>query len=133
MNSSKLPGAAASAAWLEQRGLHAGRTPHWYVDIIIESESPDTRFEMNIYPEEWGYVFRRGPRMSSIRITDVPFVHGLDDHRLLSQTPPLDRIGDLLVALERKYDFAFHRESASVKSNLTRATGAVRSWLEGQR
>ncbi len=126
-------GAAASAAWLEARGLDTTRTPHWYVEITIESDSPDVRFELNIYPEEWGVVFRRGARVSSIRVTDVAFVHGLDEHGLLSQLLGLDRIGDLLVQLERRFGLTFLRTRATVRTNLVRATAVVRPWLLGSR
>jgi len=132
----KLPttiGAAASAAWAEQQGLDVSRTPHWYVEISVPTDSADTRFEINVYPEEWGVVFQRGNRVSSIRVTDIPFVHGLDDHRLLKDLPELAKIDDLLASLERRYDVAFHRTRATVRSNLIRATAIVRPWLVGQR
>jgi hypothetical protein len=133
MNGSTTIGAAASAAWIERQGLDVSATPHWYVEIAIPSDDVDTRFEINIYPEEWGIVFRRSTRVSSIRVTDVPFVHGLDDHRLLSHLPALEQIDDLLALLELRYDVAFHRMRASVRSNLVRSTAVVRSWLVGAR
>lgn len=75
-------GSRASAAWLEQRGLDARQTPHWYVEITLAARhaSDEVAFELNIYPEEWGYVLRAGSRVSSIRVTDVVFVHGKDDY-----------------------------------------------------
>jgi hypothetical protein len=125
-------GAVASGRWLDERGLDASRTPHWYVEISIGSDSADTRFELNIYPEEWGYQFRRGARVSSIRVTDIAFVHGFDDYRLLADTPPLDRIEDLLVTIERRCDIGFRRDRPTVHSNLARAAMVVRSWLESR-
>ena len=133
MNTSTTIGGAASAAWIEQHGLDVSRAAHWYVEISIPTDSADTRFEINIYPEEWGIVFRRGSRVSSIRVTDVPFVHGLDDHRLISQLPALERIDDLLGLIEQRYDVAFHRMRATVRSNLPRATAIVWPWLVGAR
>jgi hypothetical protein len=127
---SKTVGALASGAWLEQRGLDASRVPHWYVEITIGTDSPDTRLEVNIYPEEWGFVFRRGQRVSSIRITDVAFVHGVDEHRLLAETPSLERICDLLATLERRHAMTFLRDRPSVRSNLVRATSVIRPWME---
>lgn len=126
-------GAAASAAWIEQHGLDASRTPHWYVEITIPTDSPGVQFEINIYPEEWGVIFRREHRVSSLRVTDIPFIHGLDEHRLLPDLPPLDRIDDLLALLERREGLAFHRARATVRSNLNRATSMVRAWLVGKR
>jgi hypothetical protein len=133
MNRITTLGAAATAAWVRQHGLDVARTPHWYVEISVPTDSVDIRLEINLYPEEWGVVFRRGNRVSSVRVTDVPFVHGLDDHKLLSELPELARIDDLLAVLERRYDVAFHRTRVTVRSNLTRATAIVRSWLVGQR
>lgn len=78
-------------------------------------------------------MFRRGHRVSSIRVTDVQFVHGLDDHHMLKDLPDLTKIDDLLALLERRYDVAFHRTRATVRSNLVRATAIVRPWLVGQR
>jgi hypothetical protein len=130
---SKILGAAASAAWIEARGLDATRVPHWYVEITVESDSLDTRFELNIYPEEWGFVFRRGTRVSSIRVTDLPFVHGPDEYQLLAQTPELGDIVDLLDQLERRFDLTFQRYRATVRSNLVRAAAVVRPWLAGSR
>ena len=126
-------GAAESVAWIDHQGLDTSRTVHWYVEISIPTESADTTFELNIYPEEWGVVFRRGPRVSSIRVTDVPFVHGLDEHRLLQELPGLDRIDTLLASLERRYEIEFQRARAAVRTNLVRATAIVRPWLVSQR
>ncbi len=127
---SKTIGALASSAWLARRKLDASRIAHWYVEITIASDMPDTRLEINIYPEEWGFVFRRGKRVSSIRVTDVAFVHGLDDYQLLRDTPSLEGIGDLLATLERCYGARFLRDRPTVRSNLVRAAAVVRPWLE---
>jgi hypothetical protein len=125
-------GAAASHRWLIDRGLEPPSS-HWYVEIRIETDVLDVRFELNIYPEEWGFVFRYGRRVSSIRITDVAFVHGRDEHQLLSKTPPLEQIGELLAELEQRYVVRFAHKSAIVKSNLIRATAAIRPWLQAPR
>jgi hypothetical protein len=124
----KTLGAAESATWLQRRGLTASK-PHWFVEIAIEADSPDTRFELNIYPEEWGFVLRRGSRVSSIRVTDVAFIHGQDDHDLLALTPSLDKVGNLLAEIQRRHGMIFRRTAATVRTNLVRATVAVRSWL----
>jgi hypothetical protein len=125
-------GAAASSRWLEARGLDAKTVPHWYVEIVIASDVADTVIDVNIYPEEWGFVFRHGARVSSIRVTDIPFVHGRDDFSLLRDTPQLDRIGDLLATLERRFDVRFQRVRPTVKTNLSRAVAAASRWLVHQ-
>jgi hypothetical protein len=133
MNGPSITGAAATAAWAQKHGLDTTRTAHWHVEISIPTDVADTLFEINIYPEEWGIVFRRGSRVSSIRVTDIPFVHGHDDHRLLALLPDLEKIDDLLAVLERRYDVAFHRARATIRTNLVRAATNVRPWLVGQR
>lgn len=124
-------GARASAAWLEDRGLDTRQTTQWYVEItlIAPDTDYDVGFELNIYPEEWGYILRAGSRVSSIRITDIPFVHGRDDHQLLSVTPELANIGRLVTFIETRKAVVFHRTQAHVRSNLARATSVVRAWL----
>jgi hypothetical protein len=124
-------GSRASAAWLEQRGLDARQTPHWYVEITLAARhaSDEVAFALNIYPEEWGYVLRAGSRVSSIRVTDVVFVHGKDDHQLLPLTPELDHVGELIALIETRTLVAFRRSRAAVRSNLVRASSVVRAWL----
>lgn len=124
-------GARASAAWLEDLGLDTGRVPRWYVEVALAAvdEDDDLRFELNVYPEEWGYVLRAGTRVSAIRISDAPFIHGRDDHQLLPLTPGLSRIGDLIAVIETRRIVAFRRSQAMVRSNLVRATSVVRTWL----
>ncbi len=126
-------GARASAAWAAQLGLDVADTPHWYVEIALGTEPQDAQLDLNIYPEEWGIVFRRGNRVSSIRVTDVAFVHGKDDHGLLSGFPELARFDELLATLERRYDLQFLRTHPTVRSNVRRALAGVRPWLIGSR
>lgn len=126
-------GARAAAAWTAQLGLDVNGTPHWYVEIGLPTDTADTQLDLNIYPEEWGIVFRRGNRVSSIRVTDVAFVHGKDDHGLLTGFPELARFDELLATLERRYDLVFQRTQPAVRSNLRRAVAGVRAWLIGSR
>lgn len=126
----KTLGALASLRWLDERGLDSSKAPHWYVEISIDSDQRDTRLELNIYPEEWGFVLRRGSKVSSIRITDVPFVHGLDDFKLLAETPALAEFGSLVAKLERRFEVGFQTTRATVRSNLVRAGAVIRPWLE---
>lgn len=123
----KILGAAESATWLAERGLVP--VPHWFVEIEIGSDEPDIGIVINIYPEEWGFVFRRGPHVSSIRITDVPFVHGADDDSLLAHTPRLEHLEQLLAGLEHRFGITFQRASVIVHANLIRASAVVRAWL----
>jgi hypothetical protein len=128
----KTVGAAASDEWLRTRGLRTTE-PHWYVEITVPSDVEGTRLEINIYPEEWGFVVRHGSRVSAIRITDLPFAHSTDDLRLLAEVPTLENIGDLIDGLELRLDVSFHRMRPLVRSNIAKATAAVRSWMLGAR
>jgi hypothetical protein len=124
-------GALASQRWLEERGL-ASSTTHWYVEITMRpwnDEQGTTVLTVNIYPEEWGVIFRHNYKASSLRVTDEPFVHGRDDFTLLADLGELTGLGDLLVKLERRFGFAFDRAHATVQSNIRRATPVVRGWL----
>src|SRR4051794_31932290 len=85
-------GPLASAAWLVARGLQP-KEARWFVEIELASDTgisegtEQARLLLEVYAEEWGYRFQRGERVSWIRVTDVPFVHGRDDHELLQKTP----------------------------------------------
>ncbi len=131
-------GAQAAASWLRERRLGARQQP-WYVEVAIDvtdrpvsitfSHDTDTRFHLNVYPEEWGVFFCHGSRASWIRVTDQPFVHGRDDHSLLAQRPELHKIGYLVHALEARYGVEFRREHALVRTNLVSGQRAIRAWL----
>jgi hypothetical protein len=127
----KTLGAVASRAWLEARGLEPRGDAGWYIEVDLRADLPGARFELNLYPEEWGFIFRVHPRMSSIRITDLAFVHGLDEFRLLDRTPRLEQLAILLAALEHEYMLRFDHDGASVRTNLdeVHTTAAVRAWL----
>jgi hypothetical protein len=127
MRPTETTGAAASAAWLAARGLQLA--PHWYVEVNLPSADGSAVLDLNIYPEEWGFVFRHATRVSSIRVTDIPFVHGKDDFGLLAHTPPLEQIHDLLGRLEQRFDMTFQSARATVRTNLEKATASSRAWL----
>jgi hypothetical protein len=132
-------GPMASAAWLAERELYP-RVPRWSVAIAIGTgaETPPvdfdptaaTRLQLEIYAEEWGFLFCHGGLVSWIRITDVPFVHGRDEHALLNATPTLKRIGQLLYTLEHRFVIRFDRRAAAVRSTLERSERAIRTWIE---
>ncbi len=122
-------GASESRAWLEHTCLDPNGERHWYVEVALESDEPGTRLELNIYPDEWGFVFRSGNRVSSIRITDRAFVHGSDDHQLLAHVPALESVPTFLGTLEERFGVTFIRHRAVVRSTLVRASSIVKPWL----
>lgn len=130
-------GARAAHGWIDSLGLVSEKP--WYVEAALDvfdrpasltySGDADTRFHLNVYPEEWGIFFCHGSRASWIRVTDEPFVHGRDDYHLLVELPLLASIGSLVRALEARYTIAFQREHALVRTNVVGGKQAVRKWL----
>lgn len=123
----KTLGADAAERWLMTLGLRA--SPRWYIEIVMPG-GEGTRLDLNVYGEEWGYVFQHAGRTSWIRITDIAFVHGRDEHALLASTPDLLDMHALLAQLEASHGVRFARATAIVHSNLPGATERVRTWLE---
>lgn len=128
-------GPLASAAWLVARGL-SPREPRWYVAIVLDTAveasaeldmTTATRFQLEIFAEEWGFMFCHAGQTSWIRVTDIPFVHGRDDHALLAQTPPLREINMLVRRLEERHDIAFGRDPL-VRTSLLGAESAIADW-----
>jgi len=132
-------GARASVEWVHSLGLLCDKP--WYIEIALDiSNAPanatysgetDTRFHLNVYPEEWGVFFCHGSHVSWIRVTDQPFVHGRDDHHLIGELPDLPDIGTLLRTLEARHGIAFSREHGYVHTNVASAKPAVKKWLIG--
>lgn len=89
----------------------------------------DTRFDLNVYEEEWGFYFQFAGRASWIRVTDAAFVHGRDDFDLLARTPDLLAVNALLAELEQEHGLAFRRATASVRSTIPDAPNLIRDWL----
>jgi hypothetical protein len=123
----KTLGADAADRWLTVLGLQA--VPRWYIEIVLPG-GDDTRLDLNVYAEEWGYVFQHAGRTSWIRVTDIAFVHGRDEHGLLATTPDLLDMHALIAKLEAAHGVRFARATAIVHSNVPGATERVRSWLE---
>ena len=127
-------GPLASAAWLVARGL-TPREARWYAEIEIATSERElegdlpTLLRVEVFSEEWGVWFRRGDKVSWIRVTDVPFVHGRDDHGLLAITPPLKKIGTLVHELERRFGFRFVIETAVIRTSMFGAEPAIREWI----
>lgn len=130
----KTLGALASRAWIDRHGI-AGPFDGWFVEIQLRADVPDVRFELNVYPEEWGFVFRIGKQVSTIRITDVPFVHGVDELKLLPRTPTLDELPGFLATLQAEHGMQFDGARATVHTNLDepRVSAVVQTWLKPAR
>jgi hypothetical protein len=132
-------GAIAAATWVRGRGLATTGLSRWHIEIqldVIDAPAPAeydevtaTRFHLDIYTEEWGHYFCHSGRSSWIRVTDLAFVHGRDDHQLLTLTPPLPEIGRLVRQLEQKHAFKFRRDHALVRTNIAHGEAMIRTWL----
>ncbi len=111
----------------------------WYVEIALDilhqrapsefDERTASRFHLDIYAEEWGVFFCHRGHASWIRVTDIAFVHGRDDFRLIDMTPRLNDIGTLLRRLEATHSIRFLREHASIKTNLPALEPTIRAWV----
>lgn len=132
-------GALAAASWLHHVGSTTPTTTRWHVEIaldVVRTRAPSewdeptaTRFHLDVYAEEWGYYVCHAGRASWIRVTDVPFVHGRDDFRLLSTTPSLAEIGSLVRRIESEHSVQFQREHATIRTNVAGVEPSVRRWI----
>lgn len=133
-------GAQAARTWLETLGISAPLLRRWHATVLLGpgaeppapsfDEARDTRFHLELYSEEWGVFFCHRGRASWVRVTDIAFVHGRDDHNLLAQLPPLAHVGSLLRTLEADHDVRFRRDLAVVRTNLASAEPAIASWVQ---
>ena len=133
-------GMRAASTWLGDRGIDTPSLKRWHVEVslsTLDTNAPvnyddrvDTRFHVDIYSEEWGFFFCHGGRASWIRVTDIAFVHGRDDFRLLGQTPALQEIGAMLRTLENHHQLSFRRKLALVRTNIAGSEVAIRSWVD---
>lgn len=132
-------GAQSAARWLSDRGIPITPGQRWHIEIALDvvdvpapvdyDEKSATRFHLDIYSEEWGHYFCHGGRCSWIRVTDLAFVHGKDEHHLLGLTPSLRDIGQLLRHLEQKFAIRFRRDLARIRTNLPGVEHKIRQWL----
>lgn len=139
--SATTAGKLAAQAWLRSRALTPPALTPWHVEIALDvrdvpatfdcDERKDTRFRIEIYSEEWGAFLCHLGKVSWIRVTDIPFVHGRDDFGLLSVMPALKDIGSLVRSIERQHKVMFKREHALVRTNIQNAEPAVRAWVRG--
>jgi hypothetical protein len=121
-------GALAAAAWLAERGLISEQS-RWSIEIELPAIEGDARLQLDIYAEEWGFQFAHRDARSWIRVTDVAFVHGHDDHALLPRTPELRDIGAFIATLEREHGVRFDRHAPVIRTRVPNAEPAVRAWV----
>jgi hypothetical protein len=137
--SSASPARVATEAWARARGITPPAHLRWHVEIAFDTsngrppsefdETTATRFQLDIYSEEWGVFFCHQGRSSWIRTADAVFVHGRDEFQLLAIVPPLEDIGRLLRHVEQQQRIAFQRQHAAIRTNLPNAELAIRAWV----
>jgi hypothetical protein len=138
-SSSSTYGALAADHWIRNFTATPPTTTRWHVEIALDvvttrapsewDETTSTRFHLDIYAEEWGFYVCHVGQSSWIRVTDVPFVHGRDDFKLLPWTPALSDIGRLLHHVEQTHSIRFQREHATIRTNVAGIEPSVRSWI----
>jgi hypothetical protein len=133
-------GAAEAAAWCAARAISTDDRARWNVNIALDvvdrpaaqvfASDTDTRFHLDIYRDEWGFVFVHRGKTSHVRRTaGDQFVNGADDHALLAKMPALAEVGAFVRALEAKHKIAFKRAHAHVRTNVSGGAAAIRAWL----
>jgi hypothetical protein len=130
-------GGSDAIAWLSARQLHSDRP--WYVEVALDvvdrpaeltySSEHDTRFHLNLYPEEWGVFACHRGRSSWIRFTDEPFIHGRDDYHLVDRVHELGSVGVVMRDVERMFEVEFRRNHALIRTNVGDAEPVIRQWL----
>ena len=121
-------GPLAAAAWLLERGLSTN-DPRWFVEVALEVPPTDTRLQLDVYSEEWGLQLHHEGRSSWVRVTDVAFVHGRDDHGLIYCVPRLSKIGTFIAQLERDLRVRFDRATPRIRSSIPDAYSIIRQWV----
>lgn len=124
-------GALAAAAWLLDRGLLPDQE-RWFVEVDLAAAGKagrETRFVLEVYSEEWGFQVHHLGQTSWIRVTDVPFVHGRDDHAMLARMPRLREIGLFVRELERRFGVHFDRDAAGIRTSIPNAEPVLRAWV----
>lgn len=130
-------GVLAVGAWLAERGIHPPSDKSWRVQVDIDNEvhnrvfaeTIDTRFQITIHPDHWGYCFSHAGRVSRVRVTDMPHVDGRDEHQLVGATPPLKRVGSLVRHVEQRYGVFLLRHQASIETTLPGSEPIIRAWV----
>ncbi|MDQ3339178.1 MAG: hypothetical protein M4D80_28790 [Myxococcota bacterium] len=119
-------GPLATAAWCVSRDLFP-KDRNWFVEIAMPAGS--SRFAIEIFGAEWGFSFQHDGRVSWIRVTDIPFVHGHDDFQLLHEASSLMQIGEVVCKIEHLYGIKFARDEAAVRTSIEDGEPAIREWL----
>ena len=119
-------GPLATAAWCVSRGLFP-KDRDWSVEVAMHVGS--SRFVIEIFAAEWGFTFQHDGRVSWIRVTDIPFVHGQDDFQLLHETTSLMQIGTVLHHVEHLYGIKFPRDQALVRTSVEDAEPTILDWV----
>lgn len=137
----KTLGAREADAWMRALDAHSSPThERWYAEIAMSvanarpptdfDEAIATRLHINIYSEEWGLYICHRERSSWLRVTDVAFVHGRDDFRLLPLMPSsLAQLGTLVRRFETDEGLRFERTHASITTNVESVEPNIRRWL----
>jgi hypothetical protein len=119
-------GPLASAAWLVDRGL-SPESDRWFVEITLVAA--DSWLRLEVYAEEWGFAVNHAGRSSWIRVTDVAFAHGPDDHRLLQRLPRLHKFAPFIAELERQFAVRFDRCSPRIRTSIDGAEPVLEAWV----
>ena len=123
-------GALAARAWLEASGLDVGKQRQWWVEIAIPCQlHAATSLEIAIYPVEWAVKFRHLGKLSHVRVTDEKFTTGPDELELFPLVTELSQVGRIASTLSARHGIQLLRDKAAVRSNVPRASTAVRTWL----
>ena len=119
-------GPLASSAWLAGFGL-VPRHERWFVEIDLSGVA--CSFTLEVYAEEWGFQLHHGGCSSWIRVTDVAFVHGRDDHALRARVPRLCEIGAFVRELEARLGVQLDRAAPRIRTNIDGAEATLRAWV----
>lgn len=123
-------GAREARAWLAASGLEVGTNRQWWVEMAIPCAlHRETTLEIAIYPAEWAVMFRHDNKLSHVRITDEKFTGGVDELDLFPIVTELAHIGRLVTLLSTRHQTELQRDKVAVRSNVPRASTAVRTWL----
>ena len=115
--------------------MDRGITPdqeRWFVELELRASGRsgrETRFVLEVYSEEWGFQLHHLGRSSWIRVTDVAFVHGRDDHELIARLPRLREIGLFVREIERRFGLDFDRDGAQIRTSIPDAEPVLRCWV----
>ena len=123
-------GPLASSAWLAGLAL-APDHERWFVEIELSSVEAAS-FKLEVYAEEWGFQLHHDGRSSWIRVTDVPFVHGRDDHALRARVPRLRDIGSFVREIEGSLGVQFDRVAPRISTSIVGAEPVLRAWVAEQ-